>query len=191
MHQWSRVVLLLLPLLTGGCVTNALWNKTDLDAWNEPASNAELRLFEAGERKDFLVVYNEYSERRNSIRTRAYFLNQNQRRVTDGWKPRFVSTRASRGLPQVPVFQTVPDFHPGFSPTIYALVSTDHQSFAICSGTGRTDYDLAVYNDGRGRIYRTALTPIAVAADLTIIGGYLGCWYVYCVAESGYTVSVH
>ncbi len=32
-------MVLLLPLLTGGCATNALWNKTQLDAWNEPADN--------------------------------------------------------------------------------------------------------------------------------------------------------
>ena len=47
---------------------------------NEPAQNPDVRLFDARHKKDFLVVYNEYSERHDSIHTRAYFLNQNRKR---------------------------------------------------------------------------------------------------------------
>lgn len=191
MHQWTRVVLLLLPLLTGGCVTNALWNKTDLDDWNEPAQNADVRLFDARHKKDFLVVYDEYSERHDSTHTRAYFLNQNQKRVAQGQKPHFVSSRLSHKLPPVPIFQTLPESGTNFSQTIYAVISTNRQSFTIFSGKEKTDYSLAVYNDGRAQIDRIALTPVAVTADLTIVGGVLGCCFIYGLAESGYSVSVH
>ena len=190
MHQWSRVVLLLLPLLAGGCVTNALWNKTDLDAWNEPAQNADVHLFDARHKKDFLVVYDEYSERHDSTHTRAYFLNHNQKRVAQGQKPHFVGTPLSHKLPPLPIFQTRPESNTNFWPTIFAVISPDKQSFTIYSGEEKTDYSLAVYNDGRGQRYRIALTPVAVTVDLTIVGGILGCWFIYGLAESGYSVTV-
>jgi hypothetical protein len=191
MEQRFQMMLLLLPLLTGGCATNALWNKTDLDAWNEPAQNADVRLFDARLKKDFLVVYDEYSERHDSIHTRTYFLNQNQKGVAQGQKPHFVNVRLSHKLPPVPIFQTLPESNTNFSQTIYAVISANGQSFTIYSGKVKTDYSLAAYNDGRGRIDRIALTPVAVTADLTIVGGFLGCWFIYALAESGYSVTVH
>ncbi len=191
MRRQLWTITLLLPLLTSGCATNALWNKTDLDAWNEPAQNAEVRLFDARQKRDFLVVYDEYSERHDSIHIRAYLLNQNHKRVAQGQKPHFVSTRLSHKLAPVPIFQTLPESNTNSSQTIYAVISSNKQSFTIYSGEEKTDYSLAVYNDGRGQIYRIALTPIAVTADLTIVGGILGCWFIYALAESGYSVTVH
>jgi len=191
MQRQLWTITLLLPLLTSGCATNALWNKTQLDAWNEPASNANVHLFDASQRKDFLVVYDEYSERHDSIHTRAYFLNQNQGRAVQGQKPHFVSARASRKLPPVPIFQTLPESSTNFSQTICAVISTNGQFFTIYSGKEKTDYNLPVYNDGQGQIDRIALTPIAVVADATIAGGVLAvlCWYE--LGTSDYSVSVH
>ena len=190
-RQQLLILALLLPLLTGGCATHALWTEAQLDDWNEPATDSKLQLFDASRQKDFLVVYDEYSERHDSTRTRAYFLNQNEKRVEQGRKPRFVSSQLSRELPPVPVLQTLPLANTNFSPAIYAVVSTNKQSFTIYSGQKKTDYNLAVYNDGRGQIDRIALTPVAATADLTIVGGLLGCWFIYGLAESEYSVTVH
>ena len=191
MQQEPLRLVLLLTLLTGGCATDALWNKTDLDAWNEPAQNTDVHLFDARHEKDFLVVYNEYSERHDSVRPRAYLLNRNQERVAQGQKPHFVSTRYSRDLPPVQTFQTATEADTNFPQTIYAVLSSNQHSFTIYSSGEKNDYGLAVYNDGRGRIDRIALTPVAVTADITIIGGFLGCWFLYGLAESGYSMSVH
>jgi hypothetical protein len=166
-------IALLLPLLTGGCATNALWNKTQLDAWNEPADNPRLQLFDASRKRDFLVVYDEYSERHDSIRTRAYFLNQNEERVEQGRKPHFVSTRLSRELTPIPVWQTSPPTSTNFPPAVYAFISTNKQSFTIYSNEQKSNHDLPVYNDGWGQTDRIALTPVVVVADLTIVGGFL------------------
>jgi hypothetical protein len=189
-HRWLKITLLL-PLLTSGCATNALWNKTQLDASNEPAADPRLQLFDARQQKDFLVVYDEYSERHDSTHTRAYFLNQNEKRVEQGLKPHFVSTHLSRALPQIPVWPTSPLSNTNFSPTAYAFVSTNKQSFIIYSNGQGTNHDLPVYNDGWGRTDRIALTPVAVTADLTIVGGVLGCYYIYALAESGHSTTVH
>jgi hypothetical protein len=190
-QRQSLAIALLLPLLTSGCVTDALWNKSQLDDWNEPANDANVHLFEASRQKDFLVVYDEYSERHDSIHTCAYFLNQNQKGVAQGQKPHFVDAGLSHQLPPVPIFQTLPESDANFSQMIYAVISTNKQSFTIYSGQKKTDYNLAVYNDGRGQIDRIALTPVAATADLTIVGGLLGCWFIYGLAESEYSVTVH
>ena len=164
--------------------------QTQLDEWNEPADNANLRLFDARCNNDFLPSMNE-SERHDSIHTRAYFLNQNQKDVAQGQKPHFVNARLSHKLPPVPIFQTLPESNTNCSQTICAVISTNQQFFTIYSGNEKTNYSLAVYNDGRAHIYRMALTPVAVTADLTIVGGFLGCWFIYALAESGYSTTVH
>ena len=166
-------IALLLPLLISGCATNALWTKARLDDWNEPAANPRLQLFDASRQKDFLVVYDEYSERHDSTRTRAYLLNQSEKRVAQGRKPHFVRAQRSRELPPIPVWQTLPVANTNFAPAVYAVISTNKQSFTIYSSERRTNHDLPVYNDGWGRTDRIALTPVAVVADLTIIGGFL------------------
>lgn len=191
MRRQPLTIALLLTLLTGGCATDALWNKTDLDAWNEPAQNPDVHLFDARHKRDFLVVYDEYSERHDSVHPRAYFLNRNQDRVAQGRKPHFVSTRCSDKLQPVQTFQTPPESNTNLSQTSYAVMASNQQSFTILSGAEKKEYNLAVYNDGRAQKVRIALTPVAVTADLTIIGGFLGCWFLYGLAESGYSVTVH
>jgi hypothetical protein len=181
-RQQLLILALLLPLLTGGCATHALWTEAQLDDWNEPATDSKLQLFDASRQKDFLVVYDEYSERHDSTRTRAYFLNQNEKRVEQGRKPHFVSAQLSRELPLVPVLQTLPLANTNFLPTVYAVISTNKQSFTIYSSEQRTNHDMPVYNDGWGRTDRIALTPVAVVADLTIVGGFL---FLECWAEGG------
>jgi len=176
------LIALLLPLLACGCATTALWNRAQLDDWNEPAASPRLQLFDAGRQKDFLVVYDEYSERHDSTRTRAYFLNQNEPLVGQGRKPYFVSAQLSRELPPVPVLQTMPLADVNFPPAVYAVVSTNKQSFTIYSNEQGTNHDLPVYNDGWGRTDRIALTPVAVVADLTIVGGFL---FLECWSEGG------
>jgi hypothetical protein len=177
-----QIMALLLPLLTGGCATHALWTEAHLDDWNEPAANHGLQLFDASRNNDFLVVYDEYSERHDATRVRAYFLNQNETRVEQGRKPCFVSTQLSRDLPPVPVMPALPLADTNFLPALYAVISTNKQSFTIYSGNGRTSHDLPVYNDGWGRADRIALTPVAVVADLTIVGGFL---FLECWSEGG------
>jgi hypothetical protein len=102
--------------------------------------------------------------------------------VEQGRKPCFVSTQLSRDLPPVPVMPALPLADTNFLPALYAVISTNKQSFTIYSGNGRTSHDLPVYNDGWGRADRIALTPVAVVADLTIVGGFL---FLECWSEGG------
>ena len=67
-------LLLLLPWLTGGC-TYALWQKNRLDAYNKPAPQPHLHLYQSAESQDVLAVYDECSERDGSHQMRALFFS--------------------------------------------------------------------------------------------------------------------
>jgi len=182
----ARFLLLLLPLvLGGGCATKALWDNGNLEAVKEPADQPNLRLFDAKQRDDLLVIYDEYSERNDGIRTRAYWLNENQARVDLRRAPHFASTNLMRHLSPVPVFYAAPG-ETNWTFALYAVVETNRQSFTLYCNNGKISrHDLPTYNDGKGRVEKIALTPVAVTADITIIGGYLGVWCLYGMAESG------
>lgn len=182
MRRALQTVLALLPLLTGGCMTHKLWTESALDEWNEPAANPNLRLYQNEQRKDLLVVYDEYSERRETTRTRAFFLLQNQRQLLEHTHPRFVDVRAARDLPPVPVFYVTPIAPPQ---QLYAVAKTNSPEFDIyCSGQAAGSHELPTYNDGVGRAERVALTPVAATADAALIGSVVGCTWIYLMGSS-------
>jgi hypothetical protein len=183
-----RLLPLLLLALDSGCATRALWNNGNLEAVKEPADDINLHLFDAKQKNDLLVVYDEYSERSGKIRTRAYWLNENEARVNQRRAPHFTSTNLTGSLPNVPVFHGSATSGTNLTRTLYAVVATNEQSFTLYSGGQEIgSHDLPFYNDGMGRVEKTVLTPVAVTADLTIIGGYIGVWFLYGLGESGYT----
>ena len=166
--------LLLLPLLTGGCVTHALWTESRLDTWNEPAVNPSLHVFHGSQQDNLLVVYDEFSDRHETTNARAYFLNLTQPPPLHE-RPQFVSVNNTNGLAPVPVFCAVPTNPPDLFCTV---AETNGSDFKV-SSSGRVTgpYQLPVYDDGMGRVEKVALTPVAVTVDLTIIGGVIVyCW---------------
>jgi hypothetical protein len=167
--------LCLLPL-GNGCATKALWQNNNLEAWKEPAGNSNLHLFAAKQSADILVVYDEYSERSDATRTRAYWLNENRKLINDRRSPHFTSTNVSVGCTAVPVIPTG-THQINLSPP-YAVVATNGQSFTLyLDGDTIESHDLPFYNDQKGKVEKFALTPLATAADITILGGFLGyCW---------------
>ena len=165
----------MLPVLAGGCVTHKLWSEKTMDEWNEPAPNPNLRLFHDAGQKDFLVVYDEFANRRSITNTQAFFLYQNQKPLDGHSRPHFVSTNLASRLPPVPVFASVTTN----APELFYAVATNGGTFTLFSDRrGSGSYPLPSYNDGIGRLERTAWTPLTVTADLTIVGGVLAliCW---------------
>ena len=183
--------MLLLPVTASGCATHALWRHTEqLDALKEPADNPNLQLFDARRHDDLLVVYDEYSERSDSIHTRAFWIGRNQKRIEQRREPAFVSTGSTRGLTPVPVLATTNAPDTG-SPIVYAVVSADRRSFTVFSADRPTvSYPLPVYDDGSGRAIRIAFTPLSVMADITIVGGVIGYLCLEGMARSGFQYSL-
>src|SRR4051812_4609807 len=103
MFRSVQLVVVLVALLVGssGCATHALWTEVDLDTWNEPAQNPNLRLFRNETKKDFLVVYEENRERDDIVRTKAYLLDANRERIKKQQRPQFVSAGSRKNLPAV------------------------------------------------------------------------------------------
>jgi hypothetical protein len=176
MRRQASAIVLLLPLLISGCVTHQLWTGSSLDEWNEPAGDPNLRVFRDERKNDLLVSYEEFSDRHETNRARAFFLYKNQNRLQSQYRPHFVNLDTSRGLTPVPLFFSTPT-NP---PDLYcAVTETNRANFMIFSaGRQLGPYTLPMYDDGWGQVERIAWTPFAVTADLTIIGGYLGCVWI-------------
>ena len=170
--------LLLILFLESGC-TYALWTNGNLDAYKEPAPNPNLRLYKSTQGDDVLVVYKEFSERNDATHTRAYWLNKNQKRVEKRHAPAFTRSRSIQGLQAIPLFgatQTCEKYPQG----AYAVYDPNVLSFTLyADGLETGSYALPVYNDHWGVVEKTALTPFAVSADVTIVGGCVAVLYAY------------
>jgi len=168
-------LLLLLPWLTGGC-TCALWQKNRLDAYNKPAPQPHLHLYQAVERHDVLAVYDEFSERDGSHQPRAYYLYLNDRRVEHGQKPWFVTTNLARQFPPVPILPKPPEPGTNAPDELYAVLSTNQIAFTLFSGPRPvSSHHLPHYPDAIGDVERVALTPLAVSVDTTLLELWLFC----------------
>ena len=175
----------LLALATG-CATHQLWTNEQLEACRQPADKLNLQLFQSSPATNLLVVYDEIAERNEAVRTRAYWLNENENLIRQNKRPHFVNVKSSDHLAAVPVFCR-PLSSGAKLPDLYAVAGTNKQSFTLYrAGAAVALYDLPVYNDGKGRVERIALTPITVTADATVIGGVIG--YMFLVDYAGGSV---
>lgn len=162
-------LLLGLPLLAGGCMTHALWTEAPLGMWNEPAVTPNLRVYHGGQPDKLLVVYDEFSERHETTKPRAYFLDPNRPPPSPRSQPSFVDVKMSAALAPVPIFYAPPTNPPDLYCSIKDTNSTAFQIFSSGQETG--PYQLPVYPADLNQVERVALTPVAVTVDLTIIGG--------------------
>jgi len=181
----SRVIRFVLPAalcaLQAGCATHALWEEGRFIKFHEPASPAHLRLFQSPQTHDVLAEYDESCESNDAITPRAYWIGPNQARITAKKKPRFVAHPSESALVPVPMAQSPTNLPAPPSPGLYVAVSTNNSDFALyANGADPRLCELPVYPNSSRRLLQVALTPLTVAADLTIIGGLIG----FCCMES-------
>jgi hypothetical protein len=185
-HIAQSIFALFLLILGNGCVTHALWDNDKLEAWNEPAPNPNLRIFASNPRGDMLVVYDESAGRSGITHTRAFWLNENEKSLEQGHSPHFISTNAVSSLTPIPVIPIATN-HIDYPPPPYARIEFDQHSFTLfLAGQDQAGpYNLPVYNDGKGKVEKLALTPLANVADATLVAGFLGCLYLWGMAGGG------
>src|SRR5207244_4193089 len=131
-----------------------------------------------------LIQYDELRERNDRVYRRAYYLKSNSDVIAQRRMPHFV--RASRN----PQFAAVPVYEASTrsalsvdSNALHAVISSTGQEFTLYSGPGKVgSYELPTYAARSGRVKQLLLTPATAAADLTIVGGYLGLWWLRCGA---------
>jgi hypothetical protein len=160
-------------ILLSGCATSTLWQTGQFVNYHEPATPANLRLYKSGDSQDVLVVYDESRENNDGITRRAYWLEPNSDRVRERQKPHFVKVKSEKDLVLIPVGDSGVSSSAATN-AVCAVVSTNAQSFVLRSPKDeKGPYQLPVYADASGRTKQILLTPVTVAADLTIVGGYL------------------
>jgi len=123
------------------------------------------------------VQYNESREEDESIRRRTYWLEPGCEPAKNPHKPRFVSLKTARGLSPIPVVDSPAAAAPTAS--FYAVIANNGVDFSLRFGEATVgSYELPVYEDASGKTKQALLTPLALAADVTIIGGVIAvyCW---------------
>lgn len=162
------------------CLTRKLWNHPAFEVRHVPAVNPALQLFEAPQRGDVLVRYDELTTWKDDIRPRAYWLQENLPRVTSGRKPRFVPLAAADKLTPIPIATT------NLAPARHAIIDARDGSFALHAPNAPPQYhSLPSYPDTPARLQRLLLTPFAVAADAVQVGLVLGTAGLLAIAYSG------
>ena len=161
-------------LAASGCATKQLWERGSVSAFNEPAPEPRLRLYQVPPRQDVLVVYEEFSERKAKVRTRAYFLKESTPLIEHGRRPHFVDAASARKLEPLSAERVDNKRIRPTQPGLCAMVITNDRNFTLwLDGQSVSDHELPVYDDGSGRVKQVLLTPVTVVADLTIVGGCL------------------
>ena len=125
------VLLAAQAMMLSGCATKAVWKEGQFARYHEPAPAPDIRLFRSSQGQDVLVEYNESNEGDESIRRRAYWLHENQERLNDHRKPRFVSIEQEQGLVSIPILKApaVPD--PSLAGGLYAVASSKDDAFTL------------------------------------------------------------
>ncbi|HEY6229116.1 MAG TPA: hypothetical protein VI282_18510 [Verrucomicrobiae bacterium] len=163
-------------LWTSGCATSALWEEGRFARFHQPAKPSNLELFKGKEQR-VLVVYDEENEETGKRRRRAYWAETKILPPENPFRPEYVAIKRKKRLAPIPI-GTIP------GPNDYSAVATNDMKGFVLYRDGRdlAVYDLPVYEDRSARTKQVALTPLAIVADLTIIGGVL---FVYAAAQGG------
>jgi hypothetical protein len=159
-------------LSQSGC-TYMLWSDENYEAFHQPAPNPDLHLYQSKKQNDILVVYKEQSERNEHIHTRAYWLNQNQIRVTRQSPPIFTSKKMARNLAAVPVFDSMPTNGNNIQ-SFYILFGTNQSFTVFCGSREIGSYSLPAYDAGRPVAEKIALTPVTMTADAAMAAAVAG-----------------
>lgn len=155
-------------------LTRKLWSAgADFEGpVHHPAADPEVRLFEATAPPDILVQYSERKDNAPRSQRRAYFLLANQPLVDAGRKPRFVSPETATTLQPIPL-RAATDAATNHPPTnaLYATLAAGEPRLTLHGDAWEPGpYALPHYSSASATPTRVALTPLAVAGDVIMVG---------------------
>lgn len=160
-------------------LTHKLWTDPGLTEHNEPAGTPTLRTFRHPSNAQMLVTYDEHRERDSSVRRRAFFLPDSAKTLAERRKPSFTSPTPAAGWVEVPVVEAG---RPAPAVPLYLKLAADNKSFSVVrNGVEDGPHQLPTYADQGSMAVRVAMTPVAVAADVTVVALWCGvvALYVY------------
>jgi hypothetical protein len=169
MKRAMNVLILMAVLLFGsGCATQAVWEEGQFARFHQPAKPAHLQVFEAKDGAKILVTYEEETDESARRWRRGYWANLNEEPPENPFRPKFVGRKAVKGLRRVPVGEEA------LRNNLSIVPINETRGFTLYrDGRKVWDYSLPVYEDRSGQAKQIALTPLAVLADITIVGGYI------------------
>jgi len=176
-------------LSCNGCMTYTLWKGDLVEDSHQPSNQKPLAFYDAPERRDVLVRYDELSPWNDHPRPRAYFLNENERRIKSSKTPRFVALSAANGRRPIPVYREPgPSSEAASLPGACAIVADNGCSFTLVQTNGEVagPFSLPVYKGAAGNLKLFLLMPATVAVDATIAGGIAG--LIYASSKAGLPV---
>ena len=183
-----RVVALGTAALLTGCktckedtLTGKLWNSHQFTHFREPASFPQVAVFYAPAFDDFLVAYDSFRDDGDAALRLNYFVQANERHLADHTQPDFVSTNGLN-LIAVPL---------NGATNILPYATYDARLTIHTSGERLGPYPLPSYKESDGLAIKTALTPLAVTGDATVVGLVLGAVFVVGLCQSGYSFAAH
>jgi|SRR5579872_1260445 len=179
------LVICLIPFLTG-CLTGRLWDRDLAVDHRQPAPDANLKLFQKPDGGDVLVQYDEERDRDDVVKRRAFYLQANQKKLSAGKRPHFVSARKADHMQPITLESSsaTNSISPGLGAFRAALLPDGRHFTLICNGRVTGPYGLPVYVDRCSQVDRLALTPLAVTGDVVIAGAVAGLLYLYARAGS-------
>lgn len=174
----------LLPWLAGcesvqnATLTGHMWEATRNN--REPASKPNLTLYQTASRDDVLVRYDEELQSNGAVRSRAFLLFANEKKLKAGRKPAFLSAENSARLQSVPIKIILEsDTKAMAGEDLQAFILPDGQHFTLVSkGRYVGSFCLPTYGtvSTGGKVARALLLPAVVAGDATLYAGVLGCY---------------
>jgi len=170
------VALAFVALWTSGCATSAVLNSGPKQY--RPTNPANLALGQRKDTQQILISYDEQSEAYRKPVRRAFWIDPQAEPSSRADKPQFVEPRHAKGLQPITLVEQ--PLAAGYSAV---LDKADPAKFTLYfDGEKLWQYTLPTYEKPRLTLKESALLPLAIAADLTIIGGVV---FVYTMASSG------
>jgi hypothetical protein len=164
-QRFVFVFLVFVILGTSGCATSALL--TSGPKQYRPANPPNMAALQRKDGKRVLIVYDEQSDAYRKPVRRAYWIDPQAEPPARVEKPIFVQPREGKGLKPVAISEQP-------APTGLSLVPEvqDASSFTLYDdGEKLWRQSLPVYERPRFTLKQSALLPLAVAADATVVGG--------------------
>lgn len=149
-------------------LTNKLWSDASLTDHYEPAGTAAVKTFHRPPSPRLLVSYDERREKDSSLRRRAFFLPDSAKTLAAKGKPSFRNPTPGTGWVEVPVILAG---QPAPAAPLYLQLAANHKSFTVVrDGVPDGPHHLPTYVDQSSTVFRAAMTPFAVAVDVTLVG---------------------
>ncbi len=185
MSKWILILILgaIGPWLAGcesvqdATLTGRMWEATGSNH-REPAGNSNLGLYQTSNNDDVLVRYKEELEGNGKIKSRAFLLLANEKKLKAGQRPAFLSADKASQIQGHPL-QVISkaDTNALAKEDLQAIISPDGHHFTLVfKGKDIGTYCLPTYGivSTGGKVTRALLLPATVAGDVTVYSAVFG-----------------